>query len=65
MRSQRKTRAAGEQSPQLARGLSQNNFSYHQHGASSLYCRARRQEALLVRVLLGTPGRPVVPAHLQ
>jgi hypothetical protein len=65
MRFQRKTNAAGEQSPQLARVLNQNNFSYRQHGASSLYYPARRQETLLVRVLLGTPGRPVVPAHLQ
>ena len=65
MQFQRKTNAVGEQSPQLAKGLSQNNFSNHQHGASSLYCRARRKEALLVRVLLGTPGRPVVPTHLQ
>jgi hypothetical protein len=46
-------------------GVSQNNFSYHQHEESSLYCRARRQEVLLVRVFLGMPGCPVVPANLQ
>ena len=65
MRFQRITNAVGEQSLQLARELSQNSFSYHQHGATSLYCRARRQKVLLSQVFLETPGRPVVPAHLQ